>query len=125
MTDAPADPDLLFRVLSHVRRRYVLFYLRDRDATSLDELADVVAGWTTADTDALTTPRRRERVLIDLDHVHLPMLADAGLVAYDRDAGEVTRREVPDAVDRLLDVALAVERTLTASADTGECPQET
>jgi DNA-binding transcriptional ArsR family regulator len=83
------DPalDSLFRCLADGRRRIVLAHLLDggdRSAT-VDELADAVI-----ETEGRSPSSDPESVAITLDHVHLPLLADAGFIDYERDRGVVT-----------------------------------
>jgi DNA-binding transcriptional ArsR family regulator len=73
-------------VLSDPYRRRALRYLSDRtDPVSLAELADGVAEST-----AETSGRTVETVKLALHHVHLPKLAQAGLVEYSPNHGNVS-----------------------------------
>jgi hypothetical protein len=74
--------DGLHRLLAQERRRLVLSYLatHPRETVSVDDITDMVAG--------CETPRpgpapQWEWIAIDLYHVHLPTLADAGVIEYD------------------------------------------
>lgn len=70
----------MYRVLSNERRRDCLRYLRQASETAtVDELSDHLRE---ADGDP-------ERVRVALHHVHLPQLADAGLLTWDRAGGTV------------------------------------
>lgn len=80
--------DEIHRLLSEERRRCLVSHLASRaDASAAtDELVDAVV--------ERESPRpgpanHRTRVEIDLTHVHLPRLADAGVVEYDPVAGTV------------------------------------
>lgn len=76
---ATLTPTALFELLANDRRRYVLHYLSQRiGAVSLDDLIEQVARW-----EDESTRNRRERILTDLHHTHLPKLTDAGVVRYD------------------------------------------
>jgi len=77
------DEDERHRLLADEERRAVIDVLDDRTgAVSMSDLADDVARESDGDSD-------RRNVEIQLHHTHLPMFEDAGLVAYDRDAGLV------------------------------------
>ncbi|MDS0293053.1 DUF7344 domain-containing protein [Halogeometricum luteum] len=83
--------DAAFDVLSNARRRYVVDCLRGRDSAALAALADDVAARERraeddADPDA-------ETVAVSLYHVHLPKLAEAGLVEYDSERRTAALRE--------------------------------
>lgn len=81
--------DALAALLGNARRRFVLRYLQLRDApVPIEELAEAVARWECDDLDEVT-PHRKDCIRASLHHVHLPKLADAGLVRYDR-AGDRT-----------------------------------
>lgn len=76
--------DTVFRLLASERRRQVISYLGGSPGgVSLDELADGIAS--TAEGSAETVSDDRRRLLrAELHHVHLPMLAEAGVLDYDR-----------------------------------------
>lgn len=96
--------DSLFKCLTKRRRRIVLSYLltiEDRPVT-VDELADAVrkaerSSSSSSPSLPLSLSSDPESVAITLDHVHLPLLADAGLIEYDRERGLVTTtNQTPD-----------------------------
>ena len=79
--NAPAtvpEIDPLLEVLADHRRRAVLRYLRG--VRGEVEIATLAEGVRTADGDP-----PRDRIALRLHHVHLPKLASAGLVDYDRE----------------------------------------
>jgi predicted transcriptional regulator len=84
--DLPADR--LSDLLADERRRRVLRTLAEQEGpVDLSTLASAVAD-SEADDPAGRTPVWR-RVYLALSHVHVPMLADAGLVEFDRTATRV------------------------------------
>ncbi|WP_435175197.1 DUF7344 domain-containing protein [Halorussus sp. AFM4] len=116
----------IFDVLSRPERRLLLYYLRDREAASVEELATAVAGWLQArrDPTEVVTPSERERVRASLHHVDLPRLEAAELVRRDRESGEVALDEPPQVFEDILSQALAQER-LVAERTAGETADET
>ena len=97
--------DEIFDLLSNRRRRYALYYLHDQPdgVATIDELADAVVtrqyvessteGSSASDeqlefdSDADTDSRleqRRQQVLMELQHTHLPKLEDAGVLEHDQ-----------------------------------------
>lgn len=105
--DGPADPasvlptewlrtaelDTVFEVLSHHRRRYVLYYLDRMPGSVADRtlLVDAVRHCESSRRDSGEEPAATV-VEMDLHHNHLPRLEDAGLVDYDRRDGTVRFR---------------------------------
>ncbi|GAA0220332.1 hypothetical protein GCM10009000_039160 [Halobacterium noricense] len=94
--------DDVFALIEDRRRRTVLRYLRNRTGTgdiTVGRLAAAVASMesvegepgSTAATpgDGSVDPAIVERVSISLTHVHLPKMADSGVIDYDTDAGTV------------------------------------
>ncbi|WP_255196884.1 DUF7344 domain-containing protein [Halorarius litoreus] len=78
----PATTAACFDLLGRWERRFVLVYLsRAAEPVTLDRLADALA----ATDDGLTVEDAR----LQLYHLHLPKLAAAGVVVYDRTAETV------------------------------------
>ena len=82
--------DTDFDLLRDARRRYLLYYLCEMygNAAELEAVANAVYKYETAGTDA-AEHSTRESVRIALHHIHLPLLADAGVVDYDTRQGTV------------------------------------
>lgn len=99
------DEDELFAILSDSRRRSVIERLADaeRDPPTCAELAVEIAADETHMDPELVPPRRVQPVEDDLRTEHLPRLADAGLLRWAGDAGEVRPGHSVEAVGRLLD----------------------
>ena len=85
--------DAVIANLTNTRRRIIFSVLADEDGPlSRDELAQEVA----ARDPNSDTQSDEEKLLLLLHHIHLPKLADAGLVEYDADAGTVTYEGHPE-----------------------------
>ena len=83
--------EIAFELLRNRRRRHVLAFLSDRrSAVTLDEIADAVASGVSPTGFDEPSAEFRTRVAATLHHVHLPKLADAGVVSYDTEAKTVT-----------------------------------
>lgn len=82
VVDLDTVPASTADALSHPLRRQVLYQLSRREfMVPRDALAEHVVG-ATEDTGGLTAPPKRQ-VEVQLHHVHLPKLVEAGLVEYD------------------------------------------
>ena len=101
----------IHRLLGNARRRRLLASLADRpeDTVPVDEIIDVVAAGERPDPGPAT---HRERVAIDLHHVHLPSLADHGVIDFDPVDGTV-QYDAPDALSTMLDLSIAIEGSST------------
>ncbi|MDS0297210.1 hypothetical protein NDI76_00450 [Halogeometricum sp. S1BR25-6] len=106
------SPDALFRVLSHRRRRRVLWFLLERPETTLGEVADVLVGWELKDGDDAAGPDDHRRVLIALHHRHLPILEGSGLVEYDVETGSIRFSSPPEPVTVLIKFSYQYERAV-------------
>ncbi|MEF8783380.1 MAG: ArsR family transcriptional regulator [Haloarculaceae archaeon] len=91
--------DACLRVIADGCRRRMIQQLR-READGTMSFEDLVGGLQSASDD----DRRRnpEQIAIDLEHTHLPKLANHGVVEYDRRSGAVRYR--PDEhIEAILD----------------------
>ncbi|AGB37578.1 DUF7344 domain-containing protein [Natronococcus occultus] len=85
-TATPPSLDLIFDLLSSRRRRYALYYLSERTdgVAGVDELADGIVRLENetghGETDAA---QHRRAVRAELQHSHLPKLADTSLLEHD------------------------------------------
>lgn len=84
------EVDRFYRALANHRRRIAIRVLETNRVMELDALADAIAS---REPDG----RDEEEVRITLVHQHLPLLSDAGIVEYDRDAGRVTIEQTAEA----------------------------
>ncbi|MEF8828067.1 MAG: transcriptional regulator [Haloarcula sp.] len=81
--------DALIRALSAEPRRMIYAYLAEHDSAPLEELTDVVVGWSRArgrDTEDGSWDDTRTA----LHHRHLPVLDDAGVITYNPDQRTAT-----------------------------------
>jgi hypothetical protein len=97
-------PDGLFGALSAKLRRQALFYLLEEPETTIEELADVLAGWRSTESGPVG-PTERDQIAVELRHVHLPRLDGAKLVEYDSVGGDVRLCELPGSVRELVEFA--------------------
>ena len=99
-----------YRALASERRRRLLYLLLDVGKRAVRELATVLTGWTATETGTMGLPAERNEIVVGLEHSHLPLLADAGLVTYDRQRGTVELESLAPTVEALLRRSIAAER---------------
>ena len=113
MTNEPpssADLDEVLGVISDRERRFALYYLRERESTSVRRLADVVGTWLAVeDGTAPADVEERDRLLERLRGTHLPALSGVGLLEFDPEADEVTLIPPCGVVDPLLETTASLE----------------
>ena len=85
--------DVIFDILKNERRRRVLEFLRDDPTTTLSDLAEHVAALENDKPIRELTSSERKRVYVGLYQCHLPKMADAGVIDYDRSRGTVELRD--------------------------------
>jgi hypothetical protein len=92
----------IFPLLAHDRRRNALHYLAGRaGSVPLGELAEQLAIW-----EDDPTHDQYERILTSLYHIHLPKLAEAGVIDYKIEQETVTGLTAIDTVRPYLDLAI-------------------
>lgn len=97
--------DDVFRAVADTRRRFALYYLLEHRQATVEELTDVVTGWSYAARGKAAGPTDRDAVATGLTHAHLPLLREAGLVTYEPDGDPddvVTLAPLSDPVRTLL-----------------------
>ncbi len=82
-----SDKDVIYDLLSNHRRRYTIHYLKQiDDETTLSELAEQVAAWEQEKEIQELTSDERKRVYTSLQQTHLPKLAEAEMITFERDS---------------------------------------
>ncbi|WP_336343588.1 DUF7344 domain-containing protein [Halalkalicoccus ordinarius] len=100
--------DALYGILSDRRRRDVLYHLNEsEERVELADLAQAVAVRETGSEEGAVSATDLRRVHVSLYHAHVPKLAAANAVAFDRSERTValteTGREVVDEFEGLAD----------------------
>ena len=103
------DDDRLYRVLAARPRRRLLYYLNNADRSTATELAEVLVGWERSRQGGMASESEYHRVLTALRHSHLPLLDDAGLVAYNAETGTVECEPLDAEVGTLLTRSIEAE----------------
>lgn len=90
---ATNDLDACLRLIGDRRRRRMLRYMRSSqtEVATVEELIDELAE--SQEEQQFEEETKRKRLAVQLAHTHLPVLADEGVVAYDRDDGTVRYQE--------------------------------
>lgn len=82
--------DQIFGVLRNQRRRYVLEYLGKTEGTvTLSDLAERIAAWEGEKRIEQVTSKERKCVYTGLYQCHLPKMADASAITYDKRSGDI------------------------------------
>lgn len=101
--------DEVLHCLSSSRRRTVLYHLQDVEIADVDELAKrVAANERDSSTGEVPAPHRK-KVETQLVHNHLPKMAEAQLVEYDRRSSTVRYREPPGLLSTVLELLARLE----------------
>jgi hypothetical protein len=115
--------DALFELLSNAARRRTLWYLLENPQTTLEEVADVLAGWMAGDGGPVG-PTEREAIESGLHHLHLPALAEAGLVVYDAETGRIDRPQLGGRTRDAIRLAHRYDLVDRSGADGGDPDSE-
>ena len=100
--------DVAFDLLSHSRRRFVLYCLHSHEGgIDLHRLADHVMRLS-EESSAHSVPDY-DRLLTRLAHVTLPQLADAGVVVHDRDVDIIWPTEAIAGMGPLLELSATLD----------------
>lgn len=95
--------DIVFEILKNGRRRATLHYLSEHEGqTTLDELAESIAAEENDITTKEVNSSQRKRVYIALYQSHLPKMADAGIIEYNKPRGTIELNKCADHVYQYL-----------------------
>lgn len=98
--------DVTFTVLKNQRRREALRYLRRVGGEScLSDVAEHVAARENGVERRELSSTQRKRAYVSLHQSHLPMMNDAGVVAFDQDRGDVELLDAASELFEHIDVA--------------------
>lgn len=98
--------DEMFELLSHHRRRAVLRVLESQDEPlAVVDVAEEIAAREHGDSAGSVTAEDVQPIHVELYHVHVPHLADYGVIDYNQDRGYVERTKAADQLTPLLEVA--------------------
>lgn len=103
--------DEFYAALASRRRRRTLHYLLEAGESTVEDLATVLCGWEATTTGTMQRPADRSRRRTELRHRHLPRLADAGLIDYDRDDGSVSLDTLHPRVAEVVRRSVRAERS--------------
>lgn len=103
-----AGLDETFDMLTHSYRRYVLYYLRSHsEVVDIDTLSAILANELEGPS---TTGRRKtpKHIKVALYHIHLPKLADAGLITFSPNNQSIELDETTE-YDQFIDHAARID----------------
>ncbi|WP_440766353.1 DUF7344 domain-containing protein [Natronorubrum sp. DTA7] len=100
----------VFDLLEDKRRRYVLYYLEQRDGpVAIRELVEQIDEWEDEPTRADRSADAFEDIAIELTHTHLPRAAEVEFVQYDREQGTIQIQGAPPKFDTFVSIARLIE----------------
>ncbi len=99
---AVLELDHVFSVLSHPRRRYLMYALAENPEWTLTELATKLTAWETDVDEAAVGPHARDQTYVTLYHTHVPKLVDEGVVEFDSETETIARADHADQVFAVL-----------------------
>ena len=119
--------DTLFELLKNQRRRDALDYLKTNGGRgTLSDMAEHIAAKENDLPIEAITSKQRKRVYIGLYQCHLPKLATAGVVDFDKNRGTIELRSLAARLYPYLDAEGGQrDATLTATAVADTAPPET
>lgn len=103
--------DEVFELLTPERRRYVLYYLEQRDGpVEIKALAAKIQEWESDSSPSELPDDDYHDIVITLKHRHLPKAAQVEYIEYDPDASTIELTGSPMEMRAILSVARAIEQ---------------
>ncbi|MFO7926139.1 MAG: DUF7344 domain-containing protein [Halobacteriota archaeon] len=103
--------DDIFSLFGSERRRFALYYLKHANGSvSIDELAEEIYTWEESESNEEIPSDEFRRVILTLEHNHLPKIEGATHVEYDRTNDRLRITGLSAEADVLLSVTEAMEQ---------------
>lgn len=99
----------LLQALADKRRRFVLYYLRNRESAEFEDLTEQLAAWASEAPLGAPDEQTRKSIQSELYHKHLPKLEETGIIRYERDQKTVSFREQPGPIENIIDYCASIE----------------
>lgn len=101
--ESPEFLDTVYVILAEADRRHVLQYLLTRrDRVPVSRVAAELAALNHGVPSEAVTAARQHEASLELQHVHLPMLSESGVVEWDRDEAVVAVTPILDLLSEAL-----------------------
>lgn len=91
-------------LVSHPTRRVLLRVLRDIETpTTIETVAGEIIDADGNRPDGVEQTEKADRVVVELYHIHLPKMADTGMINYDPETGTIRTNDTIDVAYNVLD----------------------
>jgi hypothetical protein len=110
LVDGDVSLEVILDVLANRRRRYVLYYLREHGTAVVESLVEHVRT-REGETAIAPSPSEQRRLRVELLHTHLPKLASADVVRFERTGEFVEYDAQSEAFELFLELAANVEES--------------
>lgn len=102
-TEETLSKDTIFELLKNQRRRDALAYLKANDGeATLSDMAEFIAAKENDITVQELSSSQRKRVYIGLYQCHLPKMASAGVIDFEKNRGDITIRPLAEQLEPFL-----------------------
>lgn len=105
-TEETLSKDTIFELLKNQRRRDALGYLEENDGVAtLSDMAEFIAAKENGITEQELSSSQRKRVYIGLYQCHLPKMANAGVIDFEKNRGDIEIRPLASQLEPFLDTS--------------------
>jgi hypothetical protein len=99
----PLSKDVVFELLKNQRRRDAIRFLEENgEEATLSDMAEHIAAKENDTTVQALSSSQRKRVYIGLYQCHLPKMADAGVIDFEKNRGDIELRPAAEQLDPYL-----------------------
>ncbi|WP_458206479.1 DUF7344 domain-containing protein [Haladaptatus sp. NG-SE-30] len=109
LVDADMSLKTILDLLANRRRRYILYHLREHETAVVESLIEYVRAKERDGRAVTPSPTKQKRLRIELLHTHLPKLANADVVRFERPDEYVEYDVQSEAFELFLELATSLE----------------